>query len=66
MWNDWEDVGVGTGEEVIVGRCNAVFAGDDVGVGDDERDNLDDAAVDEDLVSRGAGPITCDAKTVEN
>ena len=66
MWNDWEDVDVGMGEEVIVGRGNAVFAGDDVGVGDDEQDDLDDAAVDKDLVSRGAGPITCDAKTIEN
>ena len=65
MWNDWEDVDVGAGEEVIVGRGDAVFAGDDVGVGDDERDDLDDAAVDEDLVSQGAGPITCDAKTIE-
>jgi hypothetical protein len=56
----------GAGEEVVIaGRGDAVFAGDGVGVGDEERDDLDDAAADDDLVSRGTGPITCDAKMVE-
>ena len=55
----------GAGEEVILGRGDVVFAGDGVGVGDEERDDLDDEAADVDLVSRGAGPITCEAKTIE-
>jgi hypothetical protein len=49
---------------VIVGRGDAVFAGDGVDVDEEARDDLDDEAADEDLVSQGAGPITCDTKTV--
>ena len=55
----------GAGEEVILGWGNAVFAGDGVGVGDEEWDDLEDEAADVDLVSQGAGPITYDAKTIK-
>ena len=41
----------GAGEKVILGRGDVVFAGDDVGVGDEEQDDLDDEAADVNLVS---------------